>query len=234
MSKPTNKKNLSKKQQGKRVPWILISIGVIVIIGIIIMFVLGSKQNNAGEMTLKDQPYLGKESAPVSIVEFGDYKCPYCKVFTLSSYPEIEKQLVDTGKAKFYFLQFPFINNDSFRAAEFAETVYKELGNEAFWKFHESLYAKQPDDQKYEKMDYFTEPVLMQVLTGTAGKDNAAKVQKAFKNNEGKSLSDEDLNIGKKLQVEGTPAIFIDGKLFQGQSFDDLKNEVAQAAEKKK
>ncbi len=39
-------------------------------------------------------------------------------------------------------MNYAFINNDSSRAAEFAETVYKELGNDTFWKFHELLYKK--------------------------------------------------------------------------------------------
>ncbi|MFY4775686.1 DsbA family protein [Metabacillus sp. RGM 3146] len=231
--KNTGKKNTAKKPE-KRSPWILITIAAIVVIGIIVIFILGNKPDGGKNLSLNNQPFLGKESAPVNLVEFGDYKCPYCKVFTQTSYPEIQKELVDSGKVKFYFLNFPFINNDSFRASEFAETVYKELGNDTFWKFHDKLYAKQPDDQKYEKMDFFTESVLMEALGEVASKADAEKVQKAFKQNEGKKASEDDLNIGKKLQVEGTPALFVDGKMFQGKSFDDLKQAVEKAAQAKK
>ena len=79
------------------------------------------------------QPFLGEESAPVAIVEFGDYKCPACKAFDESLFPLIEQEFVETGQAKFYFMNYSFINNDSHRSAQFAETVYQELGNEKFW-----------------------------------------------------------------------------------------------------
>lgn len=78
------------------------------------------------------QPFLGKSSAPVSIIEFGDYKCPNCKNFADGVIPVIQKELVDTGKAKLYFFNDSFINVDSTRAAKFAEAVYHELGNDTF------------------------------------------------------------------------------------------------------
>ena len=78
------------------------------------------------------QPFLGEASAPVEIVEFGDYKCPSCKDFNDRLFPVIYQELVETGKAKFYFMNYSFIAPDSTTAAQFAETVYKELGNESF------------------------------------------------------------------------------------------------------
>lgn len=99
------------------------------------------------EINYKDQPYLGQEGAPVQIVEFGDYKCPACKNFNENIFPQIKADLVDTGKAQFYFINYPFINIDSTRSAQFAEAIYQELGNEAFWNFHKLLYEKQPSDK---------------------------------------------------------------------------------------
>ena len=89
------------------------------------------------------QPFLGEASAPVEIVEFGDYKCPSCKDFNDRLFPIIYEELVETGKAKFYFMNYSFIAADSTTAAQFAETVYKELGNEKFWAFHNLLFANQ-------------------------------------------------------------------------------------------
>jgi hypothetical protein len=79
---------------------------------------------DAAAINYAGQPFIGEEEAPVSIVEFGDYKCPYCKDFHESFLPLIQKELVNTGKAKFYFMNDSFINVDSTRAAKFAETVF--------------------------------------------------------------------------------------------------------------
>jgi hypothetical protein len=58
----------------------------------------------------------------------------------------------------------PFIYIDSTRAALFAKIVYRELGNEAFWKFHDQLYSEQPADSKYEKIDLYSTSFLETTL----------------------------------------------------------------------
>ena len=83
--------------------------------------------NDVKSIQYQDEPVLGESSAPVKIVEFGDYKCPYCKQFDASFFPLIDKELIQTGKVQFFFLNYPFINTDSSRASEFSEVVYKEL-----------------------------------------------------------------------------------------------------------
>lgn len=127
------------------------------------------------EIDYKSQPYLGEKSAPVQIVEFGDYKCPVCKTFEEQFFPSIQSELIDTGKAQFYFMNYSFINVDSTRSAKFAESVYQELGNETFWKFHELLFDKQPADLKYEKEDVFTDKFLEETLKEIANDKDVKK-----------------------------------------------------------
>jgi len=187
-----------------------------------------TKTNN---IDYSNQPYLGKKTAPVSIIEFGDYKCPNCKNFAINVVPIIEKELVDTGKAKFYFMNDSFINTDSIRSAKFAESVFKELGNETFWKFHELLYKKQPTESKYEKMDVYTEEFLTSTLKEVA---SDADVQKVVKNFQAKGSDDDwnkDMKYADKLGVTGTPTIFVNGEMFNGQTIDDLKKMVDKAAQ---
>src|SRR5690349_3493945 len=50
---------------------------------------------------------LGSKDAPLTIVEYTDYQCPFCQRFHLSAYPEIKKQYVDTGKVRFYSKDLP-------------------------------------------------------------------------------------------------------------------------------
>jgi protein-disulfide isomerase len=213
-------------------------------IGVIAAFILGfiflgnhtktedtTKQKET--IDYRNQPYLGKKSAPVSILEFGDYKCPNCKNFAANVIPVIQKELIDSGKAKLYFMNDAFIYNDSFRAAKFAESVYQELGNKTFWQFHELLYKKQPEDSKYEKMDIYDEKFLTDVLKEIASESDVKKVVDNFEAKKSDAAFNKDMEYVQKLGVTGTPTIFVDGKMFQGQTMDDLAKMVDQAAKKK-
>ncbi|MFB5196860.1 DsbA family protein [Neobacillus sp. KR4-4] len=209
-------------------------------IGLVAVFILGfiflgnhSKQQDkttSTKINYSNQPYIGKESAPVSIIEFGDYKCPNCKNFGKDVVPIIQKELVDTGKAKFYFMNDSFINVDSERSAKFAESVYAELGNDTFWKFHELLYEKQPEDTKYEKMDVFTEEFLTNTLKEMASDSDVDKVVKNFDAKKSNDAWQKDMDYAEKLGVTGTPTLYVNGEKFEGQTIDDLKDMVEKAA----
>lgn len=186
-----------------------------------------------GTIDYTGQPYLGNKSALVSIIEFGDYKCPKCKNFAENVIPIIQQQLVDTGKAKLYFLNDSFIYPDSIRAAKFAESVFQELGNETFWKFHDLLYKKQPEDSKYEKMDVYNENLLTNTLKEVATDEDVDKVVGSFHAKKSDSAWKRDMDLADKLGVTGTPTIFVDGKRFDGKTIDDLIIMVDKAAKAK-
>lgn len=63
------------------------------------------------------QPHLGSESAKVKVIEFADFKCPACKNWTASYLDTFIKDYVDSGKVQFYFMNFAFIDRDSYLAA---------------------------------------------------------------------------------------------------------------------
>ncbi|MEH7479866.1 DsbA family protein, partial [Neobacillus drentensis] len=188
------------------------------------------EETKGTEIDYSNQPFLGEKSAPVSIIEFGDYKCPNCKNFDKNVVPIIQQELVDTGKAKFYFMNDSFINVDSTRSAKFAESVFQELGNETFWKFHDLLFEKQPEDTKYEKVDLFTEDFLVDTLKEVASDRDVEKVVKNFQDKKSDKAWDKDMDYAQKLGVTGTPTIFVNGEKFEGQTIDDLKEMVAKVA----
>ncbi|WP_312024338.1 DsbA family protein [Bacillus canaveralius] len=180
-------------------------------------------------MGYENQPYLGKESAPVKIVEFGDYKCPICKNFNETFFPQIQNDLIETGTVQFYFMNYAFINIDSTRTAQFAEAVYDVLGKDDFWRFHEVIYQKQPYNPSFEKMDIFTDTFLLQTLTEVVGTQKTEKVKKVYKDRKYKKALDKDMFYVNKLSVSGTPTLFINDKKFEGNTFEQLKQAVEEA-----
>ncbi len=191
---------------------------------------LSNVADTAAEISYEQEPFIGEAAAPVSIVEFGDYKCPACKSFNESFFPLIQKELVETGKAKFYFMNYSFINIDSNRSAQFAEAVYQELGNERFWEFHHLMYEKQPDDASFEKVDLYTNEFLQETLGEIASNEEVARVMEAVGKEESMKAWEKDTETAKRLGVSGTPALFVNGREFKGNSFEDLADMVNEAA----
>lgn len=230
----SNKKNAKQKQQTSKFTFWMIGFVAIIIIGFIFLASGKDKdKDEAVEIDYKGQPYLGEESAPVQIIEFGDYKCPVCKSFHESFFPAIQSELIDNGKAQFHFMNYSFINVDSTRSAKFAETVNQKLGNDTFWKFHDLLFAKQPEDIKYEKEDVFTDKFLEDTLKEIVSDKEAQKVVSAFKSDETDELWNTDMELARDLGVTGTPSLFVNGKRFEGNTIDDLVEMVDEAAKEK-
>ncbi|WHY86018.1 thioredoxin domain-containing protein [Neobacillus novalis] len=241
-----NPKKGSNHFSAKFIVW-TISVVAVIVFGFIFFFphqnpIVTSPKENSGntnqpyigksltKIDYTNQPYIGKSSAPVSIIEFGDYKCPYCKMFNEKVIPMIQQQL-DSGEAKFYFMNYSFIHTDSVRAAKFAESVYAVLGNQTFWKFHDLLYSKQPEDSNFEKTDVYSEQYLTDTLKQIASDTEVNKVVQYFEANKADAAWQKDMDLVNQLNVNGTPTIFVNGELVK--TMDDLKNMVNKAAQEK-
>lgn len=85
-------------------------------------------------------PVEGDEDAPITIIEFGDYQCANCDTWFLNEKPIIADEYFETGKAKMYFLDFPFLGDDSILSAQ-ATWCANEQGK--FAEFHDTLYENQ-------------------------------------------------------------------------------------------
>ncbi|MBI2443137.1 MAG: thioredoxin domain-containing protein [Candidatus Levybacteria bacterium] len=87
-------------------------------------------------------PMLGKDDAPVTMIEFSDLQCPFCLRFFQNSFPQIKKNYIDTGKVKFYFRHLPLTQLHPM-AMPFANAA--ECANEQnkFWEMHDKIYNEQ-------------------------------------------------------------------------------------------
>jgi protein-disulfide isomerase len=85
-------------------------------------------------------PALGSESAPVTIVEFGDYQCEACYHWFHNTRDTLIDNYIETGKAKLVFVDLPFLGRDSPKAAQ-ASYCAEDQGK--YWKYHTMLYTFQ-------------------------------------------------------------------------------------------
>ena len=98
---------------------IIFLIAILIVIIAIFLNNNGNSINN-NEYASSGGILLGNPDAPVTIVKFTDYQCPSCGSFTLGPGKQIFREYVDTGKAKFIYRNYPFIGDESFKAAEAA------------------------------------------------------------------------------------------------------------------
>jgi protein-disulfide isomerase len=143
----------------------------------------------------------GPVHAPVTIVEFSDLQCPHCK----QAQPTIDKLLREETNARFVFQQFPLpSHNWAAKAAAYADCIGR-ANNDAFWKFVNATYSAQSEITESNSDEKLTS---LANTAGVTGSDMAACAAKP----ETKSRVDASVNLGKKVDVTGTPTLFINGR----------------------
>lgn len=156
-----------------------------------------------------DDPFVGAADAPVTIVEFSDYQCPYCSRFVVETLPGLKEKYVDTGLVKFVYRDFPLSSHQGAHvAAEAAECVHEESGNEAYFEMHDAIFANIARLSVAEGLtDY-----LVDLASTTTGTD----IRTCLESGEMAAEVDADFAAGRGYGVSGTPTFFINGKKLVG------------------
>jgi protein-disulfide isomerase len=89
--------------------------------------------------------FEGDENAPVTIIEFSDFQCPFCGKFEAETFSQIVKNYVETGKVRVGYWHFAFLGQESFDAAEASECASDQ---NAFWEYHDLLFKSQSGENK--------------------------------------------------------------------------------------
>jgi protein-disulfide isomerase len=145
----------------------------------------------------------GNTVAPVTIVEFGDYECPYC-----AGAAPVLRELIDTsaGRARLIFRNFPLfeVHPHALTAALAAESVASSAGESVFWQMHFKLFVHQARLTDYDLRLYAeslgADPLI---ATGDAAQKFAPIVQ-------------ADYAAGIEAGVSGTPTLFINDDAYAG------------------
>jgi protein-disulfide isomerase len=105
-------------------------------------------------LTMKGGYALGSESAPLTLVEFTDYQCPFCNKFHLSTFPELKKNFVDTGLVRFVSRDLPLqFHKNAFEAARSARCAGEEG---RYWEVRDWL-SSNPDNLSHEAILNFAQ-----------------------------------------------------------------------------
>lgn len=150
----------------------------------------------------------GPVDAPIKLLEYGDYECPYCGE-AYSVVKAIQKQL--GNRLCFAFRNFPLVNSHPHaeRAAEAAEAAGAQG---RFWEMHDMLYENQ---EALEDQDLAT-------YASNLGLD-AKRLMKDLEAGTYTARVRQDFRSGARLDVNGTPSFFINGMRYDGSNdFDDL------------
>ena len=99
-----------------------------------------SQSKSANEVSVGSGPSLGAASAPVTIIEFSDFQCSYCKRFWAETLPQLKEAYINTGKARFSYGHFAILGKHSEQAALASECA-AEQGK--FWEYHDQLFKNQ-------------------------------------------------------------------------------------------
>jgi protein-disulfide isomerase len=155
---------------------------------------------------------LGKDDAPVTIVEYASMTCPHCATFHERTYPELKKRYIDTGKVRFIFREFPL---DPLAAG--ASMLARCAPKEQFFAMIETLFQEQRKWAVEKPI-----PPLMAIARQAGFSEqsfNACLSDQKMLN----ALEAERERAGKKFGVQSTPTLFVNGRLQRGgMSIDEL------------
>ena len=149
----------------------------------------------------------GSENAPVTIVEFTDYQCPFCERHFTGTQPQIEQDYIDTGKVRYLIRDMPLPIHPNAPAAAYAARCAADQGK--YWEMHDLLFQKQTEWSSGNTDELFS---------GYAG-DVGLSVNSfttCLADGRHKKAVDADMALAQKVGVGGTPAFVINKELIIG------------------
>ncbi len=156
------------------------------------------------KVSLDDDPFKGNENAPVTIVEFSDFQCPFCSRFAAQTLPALQENYIDTGKIKLVFKDLPLDNlHPNARTTHIAAECANEQGK--FWEYHDILFEKQSQWQSLSPSNLDTTLTKFAAGLGMQSTDFQACI-------ESQEIADEvngDTLEAASYGTTGTPTFFI-------------------------
>ena len=157
-------------------------------------------------VSVDDDPVKGSADAPVTIVEFSEYQCPFCSRYASQTLTQIQEKYISTGKVKYVFRDFPLGFHQNARpAAIAAECAREQGGDETYYKYHDVLFKNQKALEGDNLKKYAADLGL-----------DKTKFNTCLDEEKYGDEVDADLADGQKAGIQGTPGFFINGRMVSG------------------
>jgi len=169
------------------------------------------------QVSADDDPFIGEEDAPVTIIEFSDFQCPYCQRFYLQTLPSIMENYVETGKVKIVFRDFPLGFHQYAHLASQAAQCANDQGK--FWEYHDQIFENQQS--------------LSETNLKTWAQDLGLDTEEFNDCLDSEKYADEvdkDIADGAAAGVSGTPSFFVNGIQITGAQPYSVFQEAIEAA----
>lgn len=211
--------------------------GLAAIIGIAFIGVVGAQAmplltsgggGGDANLDLEGEPYMGSDDANVTVVEFGDYRCPICEDFHAEVLPRLETEYIETGQVKFYFVNFAFLDQNfpgdtSETASVASECVYNQ-DQDQFWDFYDAVY----ENQGSESEDWATEEFMYELFNQSTSGLDYSDFRSCVADKETLEEVRQDTRMGRQAGVTGTPSIYVNGDKLDSWSYSAVARAIEQ------
>lgn len=162
-----------------------------------------------------DDAVMGDKNAPILMIEFSDYQCPFCRKFYNETLPQIKENYIDTGLVKFVYRDLPLISlghTDATPAANAAECARDQEGDDMYFAYHDLIFEGQnelgngtvaiPGESLYA----YAQELGLDMDEFTSCQENL----------EFKEEIAADSAVARSIGIGGTPAFVINGEIVTG------------------
>ncbi len=171
------------------------------------------KQKPIQQINPDDDPFIGSDAAAVTIVDFSDYQCPFCRNFYMNILPELKKNYINTGKIKYVYRDYPLKIHKAAVNAAMAANCSGEQGK--YWEMHGKLYKDQESWSKSENPNTKFKEYAVELGL------NTYIFNECFDSEKFKQEIIDDKTEGVNYGVFGTPTLFLNGKILRGGYFQN-------------
>lgn len=176
-----------------------------------------------------DDPFMGSADAPITMIEFSDYQCPFCRSFFNDTLPLIKENYIDKGLIKFVYRDMPLVSlghTDATPAANAAECAREQGGDKTYFAYHDKIFDGE------NKLGFGTVNIQEESLYSYAKELNLDE-GKFRECQEGQKYYEEinkDFLAGRAVGIKGTPTFIINGQMLVGAQdyslFEQVFNEI--------
>ncbi len=156
------------------------------------------------KVSIDDDPVLGDKNAKVTLIEFSDYECPFCKRHFDESFARIKKEYIDTGKVKLVFRDLPLSFHDPMATKEAiaANCAREQGGDNTYFQYHDEIFKRTKSNG-----NGLTEEDLYTIATDLGL--NADTLKTCVDSEKYKDEVSKDLADATTIGAGGTPTFFI-------------------------